>query len=382
MRSPRPDPPARPAVTSWAHHSALFDANPHATFALSLDGRFTDVNDITAELSGYGREQLLGLDFGRLVDADHLETATETFGLAASGKPQKVQIAMRTSHGTSLDLNVAIVPVVVDDVVVGVAGIAEDITAENAMRRDLEAARVAAEGAAEAKSMFLATMSHEVRTPLTSMLASAELLDDGELSPSQQHLLGIMHRSGQRLLRLVSDILDVSRLEAGRLSLTVESISVAALLDEVLAWARPQADARELELSLVIAPGTPERLQADPLRVAQVVTNLVGNAVKFTDTGQVRLRLDPAELTGESALRITVEDTGPGIAPDQLERVFESFTQADGSRTRRHGGAGLGLAICRELIELLGGTLEATSELGTGSTFTATVPVRSPHGPR
>ncbi|WP_157682935.1 sensor histidine kinase [Nocardioides scoriae] len=358
------------------HYEALFADNPHATFTLDATGTFVEANEVTQEISGYPLEQLRRLSFDRLLPADVVPDAAKAFADAWSREPQKVHTAMRTRTGEVLDLNVALVPVVVDGEVVAVHGVAEDMTVETGMRRDLEAARRTAEQADQAKSMFLANMSHEVRTPLTSILGNSELLADSDLDDDQRRRLEVVQRSALQLLRLVNDILDVSRLEAGKLTVTAEPMSVPALVEEVLVWAAPAADRAGLELVGEVEPDAPHRLRADPLRVTQVLTNLVGNAVKFTEAGSVRLLVSRAVTTsGEPAVRFVVADTGPGIDDGQLESLFESFTQADPTQTRRHGGAGLGLAICRELVELLGGRLEASSTPGVGSRFGVTLPL-------
>lgn len=359
---------------STERYRALFFDNPHATFSVSLDGHFLDANQVTLDLSGYDLETLRSMRFDELLLAEGLPEAVAAFEGALAQESQKLQTSMRNAAGEVLELNVAVVPVVVDGEVVELHGVAEDMTRENAMMRDLEDARRSAEEAAAAKTMFLANMSHEVRTPLTSVLGATELLADGELDAEQRHLVEVVHRSGERLLLLVNDILDVSRLEAGRLRLDPVELRVRDIVEDLRAWAEPLAVRRGLRLRCEVPDDLP-LVVADPARLSQVLTNLVGNALKFTETGTIEIvtarsqRVLADDGPPVATVRFTVADTGAGIPPDQLESLFEPFSQLDSSQTRRHGGAGLGLAICRQLVDLMGGVLEATSEPGVGSRF-------------
>lgn len=366
----------RALAESNERYRSLFDYFPHAAFSLDVTGSFIDANQVARELSGYTLAEFQQVDFTHLIIPEHLPRALAAFEGALAREPQKLEATMRTKSGEPMELNLAVVPVVVAGEVVGVHGTAENITDENAMRRELERTRRAAEEANAAKSLFLANMSHEVRTPLTSVLGATELLADGSLDAQQHHLVEIVHRSGEKLLRLVNDILDVSRLEAGTLDIAHAAFSVVAVVDDVLAWARPLAQREQLELVCAVDPRVPERLTGDAFRISQVLTNLLGNAFKFTDTGVVTLRADLLARTDYHVdVRFVVTDTGIGMPGDQLPTLFESFTQADTSTTRKYGGAGLGLAICRELVQLMNGTIEAASVPGAGSTFVVVLPL-------
>ena len=363
-------------------YRSLFDYFPHAAFSLDADGVFVDANEVARELSGYSLEEFRQVDFTHLVVPEDLPRALDAFAGALAREPQKLTATMLTKSGATMELNLAVVPVIVGNEVVGVHGTAEDVSEENAMRRELERTRRAAEEANASKSLFLANMSHEVRTPLTSVLGATELLSDGDLDPSQQHLVDIVRRSGEKLLRLVNDILDVSRLEVGTLDVAHAAFSIVAVLDDVLAWAQPIADREELDLVVAVDPRVPERLVGDAFRVQQVLTNLLGNALKFTENGSVTLRADLlARGEHHVDVRFEVADTGIGMPGEQLPGLFESFTQADTSTTRKYGGAGLGLAICRELVLLMDGTIEAASSPGEGSTFTVVLPLGLVAGP-
>ena len=369
----------RELAESKERYRSLFAYSPHAAFSLDLDGTFVDANAVAQELSGYTLEEFAEVDFTHLLAPEDVGRAAAAFEGALHRQPQKLQATMLTKDGRRMELNLAAVPVIVDDEVVGVHGTAEDMTKENALLRDLEGARRAAEEASAAKSLFLANMSHEVRTPLTSVLGAGEMLAEGDLDPRQRYLVEVVRRSGERLLRLVNDILDVSRLESGHVEMAVGAFDVRALVEDALAWARPFAEREHLDLCSVIADEVPRVLLGDSFRITQVLTNLIGNALKFTDCGGVSVRVDLESVDGNThRLRLAVEDSGIGISEEQLPLLFESFAQADTSTTRRYGGAGLGLAICRELVALMSGTIEACSIPGEGTTFTVVLPLTPP----
>ncbi len=235
---------------------------------------------------------------------------------------------------------------------------------------DLKQAREAAEQAARVKSEFLANMSHEIRTPLNAMLGLAQLLEGEALSAEQRHLVQGLHTAGRSLLGLVNDILDLSKLESDRLRVEVRTYAPAAVLAQVESLLGQQARAKGLDFRLEIPAGLSSWLRGDPLRLEQILVNLVGNAVKFTERGGVRIRVSQQEVdTRTVRLRLEVRDTGIGIGHEDLALLGTPFTQADGSITRRFGGTGLGLAISKQLVERMGGCVGVDSTLGVGSTF-------------
>ncbi|HEY6179773.1 MAG TPA: ATP-binding protein, partial [Kofleriaceae bacterium] len=244
-----------------------------------------------------------------------------------------------------------------------------------AMNTELVKARDIADAASRAKSEFLANMSHEIRTPMNGVLGMAELLLATELTPRQRNLTENVQRSAVSLLAVINDILDFSKVEAGRLELEELDLDVRDVIEDTVELLARSAHVKGLELVTSIPPGVPTRLRGDPGRLRQIVTNLVGNAIKFTESGHVIVAVADGGLddAGRRALHIDVSDTGIGISCEALDRLFTAFTQADGSMSRRYGGSGLGLVIVRKLCRLMHGDVTVTSEPGRGSMFSVTV---------
>ena len=222
-------------------------------------------------------------------------------------------------------------------------------------------------------------MSHELRTPMNDVLGLTDLVLSGTLDDRQRHFLQLAHQSVQSLMQVISDILDISKIEADRLTLVLEAVPLRELLTRALAPLQVQAEKRGLALDCNIAANLPQRVVIDPLRWCQVLVNLVGNALKFTATGAITVQLD-CRPHGEHGLLLdcSVKDTGVGMSPNELKVVFEPFTQADASITRRYGGTGLGLSIARRLVQLMNGQIEVQSSPGLGSCFRFVVPVTLP----
>ena len=256
----------------------------------------------------------------------------------------------------------------------GVVSVVRDITADE---RRLRQATAAAEAANEAKSQFLANMSHEIRTPLNAVLGLNALMLGGRLTSEQRRHAELIGNAGQLLLALINDILDLSKIEVGGMQLAEQPFNPARAAQEVLALLRERATEKGLDLTLTLAPELPDCVLADPVRVRQVMFNLVGNALKFTDQGRVAVSLSQrAADNGDVLLVLTVQDTGIGIPADALPHLFDRFTQADTSAARRHGGSGLGLAIAKEVAHIMGGGIEVSSQPQVGSTFVATLRCR------
>ena len=273
--------------------------------------------------------------------------------------------------------------IIIGFIVLAVAGavlmqrVAEALAKMEAARLALIAAKEAAEAADAAKTRFLANMSHEVRTPLNGVLGMAQVMAADTLSEPQAKRLRILEESGQALLALLNDILDIARLEHGGVRLRSEIFDLSALVDASCAAFSGAAAAKGLQLTVDLDPAMRGRWTGDPVRLRQVLGNLVANAVKFTEQGSVTVRVRRA---GKGGLRFEVEDTGVGIAPEHLPDLFKTFSQVDSSLTRAHDGAGLGLAISRELVELMNGTIGVHSTPGEGSCFYFTVPLNQAAG--
>ncbi len=240
--------------------------------------------------------------------------------------------------------------------------------------RELRKAKDAAEAANMAKSDFLATMSHEIRTPMNGMLAMADLLSKASLAPRQKRYAEVIAKSGQSLLAIINDILDFSKIEAGRLDLETIPVRPADILDDVVSLFWERAASKNIDLAAYVAPNAPEEIEGDPVRISQILSNLVNNALKFTEDGHVIVSVavkgdNPTNKNAQCALEFSVSDTGVGIAKDKQAAIFEAFSQADQSTTRRYGGTGLGLAICRKLVEAMKGEIGLTSRPGKGSRF-------------
>jgi len=244
------------------------------------------------------------------------------------------------------------------------------------LSRELEVKRREAERATQAKSDFLATMSHEIRTPLNAIIGMADVLSATPLSPEQQKCVDVFQRNGVSLLNLINDILDLSKVEAGRVELEATAMDLRDVIARAMEVVEGRARTKGLSLRQTIAPEVPVHLIGDPNRLRQIIINLLGNSIKFTDKGglEVRVECDPDDsraglLPGQSRLRFGISDTGIGIPEDKLGLIFESFSQADSSTTRRYGGTGLGLAISKQLVELMDGHIWVESKVGVGSTF-------------
>ncbi|MBL8352990.1 MAG: response regulator [Burkholderiaceae bacterium] len=258
----------------------------------------------------------------------------------------------------------------------GTVSVYRDVTRARAAAEELERARLAAEAANEAKTRFLATMSHELRTPLNGVLGMNGLLLDTALDPRQRMYAETIRSSGEALLDIINDVLDMSRLEAGRMVLESVVFDPVALVGEVAALLSARATDKGITLTMADPPGMPARLVGDAGRIRQVLFNLIGNAVKFTQAGSVVVQSEHAARgDGRVDWTLRVRDTGIGIAPEVLPTLFERFTQADNSFSRRYGGSGLGLAISRELVELMGGEIGVASRLGEGSEFRVRLPL-------
>ncbi len=260
-----------------------------------------------------------------------------------------------------------------------ISHMAIEVANSNRANQALKAATLAAEKANAAKTDFLATISHEIRTPMNAVMAAVQLLDRTDPTPEQAAHIKMMSQASEVLMGLLNDVLDLSRIEAGKMSLDPTDLELRPALEALISLWQPQAAAKACQLVLTVAPDVPDILHVDSLRLRQILFNLLSNAVKFTEEGQISLNVGPSNarsLGAHRGLYFEVVDTGCGISDEVLGRLFGSFEQADAGTTRQHGGSGLGLAISRRLAENMGGSLTVQSRLGEGSTFRLDLPLR------
>jgi PAS domain S-box-containing protein len=375
---------------SEEQHRQVFAAACDGFLVFDLDGIVVDANPAACRLYGYTRDEFLGLTGKHFVHPDHAHVfesfkqqtkdnqsfTAESVDVRKDGSSFHVEVhgSRVTFHGTPHLL------AVVHDITQRKQAeqkLKQTVTALESANKALEDYNRLAESATRAKSEFLANMSHEIRTPMTAILGFADLLlaeADGNAAPSERlEALRTIQRNGQYLLDLLNDILDLSKIEAGKLDVAREVHSPVQLLNEVVSLMRVRSDAKNLTLDLEYRGAIPESIQSDPLRIRQVLINLIGNAIKFTERGSVRVIAQIVQkLDGPTLLQIDVVDTGIGLTQEQSARLFRPFSQADSSTTRRFGGTGLGLTISKRLAEMLGGDITMSSTSGKGSTFSAT----------
>jgi PAS domain S-box-containing protein len=357
--------------------SVLDAATEAAIIATDVDGVITVFNSGAERMLQYSSADLVGCPNPLVI---HLETdgLSEPREINQQAEFSARECVYARRDGSRLTVNLSVTAIRdAGGNVTGYLSVATDVTERRQARDTLQAAKDAAERANRAKSEFVATMSHEIRTPMNGVLGFANLLRDTPLNEEQRDFLRNIEDSGQNLLGIINDILDFSKIEAGAMTLENIPFDLADAVGEVVALMAGKAEEKHLELGLSIMPNVPRRVIADPGRLKQILVNLVGNAIKFTSLGFVHVEVSAYGEGPRTGLRISVRDTGIGIAHAAQSALFQKFTQADASTTRRYGGTGLGLAICRQLVDLMGGTIGIDSTPGCGSTFWFSLPVQS-----
>lgn len=341
---------------------SLLEAQGDIIVRRDSSGRITYANDAFCKLAGKSRETLTGSaselsvrDRGVVtVQADgtrmHDEKVESDHGVRWISWRE---VSVRSDNGTE------------------VQGVGRDVTSRVEAEQALTLARDQAEAASRTKSRFLATVSHEIRTPLNGMLGMADLLLDTQLTPEQLTYTKAAKTSGETLLTLIEEILDFSKIEAGRLDIESRPFALASMIEESVELMAPRAQAKGIEIVSYVDERIPANVIGDVARLRQVLLNLIGNAVKFTEQGGIGVVVEPGDF--ENQIRIQVRDTGIGISEEDLPRIFRDFEQADGSSTRKYGGTGLGLAISKRIIERMDGRIDVASQVGVGSTFSISV---------
>lgn len=375
--------------TSEARYRALVESIGESIFQLDRNGYYIFVNEAGSTVLGYADpDAVIGKHLRDVLDQAAAEQATRLLQtLVETGRPVRKEMQLRV-HDLISNHAISAVPIF-DSTgrVQSAIGVAHDITERTRMETMLREARDAADAANQAKSTFLARMSHELRTPLHTTLGFAQILDrDPDTRPQHREYVRSIARSGEHLLTLINDILDMAKIEAGHITLHMQPVELYTLVDDVTAMFQLRAAQRAVALQCVYDPCAPCLVHADAGKLRQVLINLLSNAIKFTDTGSITLRLNDRGLASRDAapgenedtsvrlLEFAVQDTGIGIDPAYLQRIFEPFSQAPAG-SREQEGTGLGLAISRQFVQLMGGNLTVESTVGGGSTFSFTVPV-------
>ncbi|UYY57512.1 ATP-binding protein [Sphingomonas sp. S2-65] len=361
-----------------------------AVLRIDLSGVCTYASPSSEHVLGATPDMLVGLPIGMDADAEHRYELVEFHHLLATGAIERgvvtyrAQKLDRSGDAVWIEAHSGLVRNPETGEPVEILASLRDVTERKRLELELEAARVRAEAAVSAKSSFLANMSHEIRTPMNGVLGFADLLLHGDLGPEQQRHVQLIVDSGKAMMRLLNDILDLSKIEAGQMQIAPERVDLRHALRNCFKLMLPAAEQKGLRLCFDVAPELPGHVHIDGLRLRQIVLNLLANAVKFTERGEVTFRARHAE--GEAGidpgtLEIAVSDTGVGIAPERLSAIFEQFVQAENSTAQRFGGTGLGLAISNQLAALMGGGLSVESTTGTGTTFLLRLPLREVAAP-
>lgn len=342
-----------------------------------LDGRIRFVNKTWAKYHGYTHEELIGLDLSSFHAArQNHEVLSELYKRVKSDGSHEWQINQKRKDGTQFPATMTASLLSNEKGrAIGLVIALRDISLHVEKERELKAAKAQAEDASIAKSEFLANMSHEIRTPLNGVMGVLNLLQDTTLGSEQMDLVETGKRSANGLLTVINDILDFSKIEAGKLDIEIINFDMRGTIEEVVELPAMLAHQKQLEFAYEVLPDVPTLLKGDPGRIRQIIINLCNNAIKFTNQGEIYLRIALAQETDDNAtLYFEVRDSGIGIAEERLSAIFESFQQSDSSTTREYGGTGLGLTICKKLVNLMGGEIGVKSQLGKGSVFWLTVP--------
>jgi two-component system sensor histidine kinase/response regulator len=352
--------------------AAIVASTDDAIIGKNLNGIVTDWNFGAERIFGYTADEMIGASIMRLIPPDRQEEELVILSRIRRGdRVDNFESIRRASDGREINCSITVSPIK-DSLgqVVGASKAVRDITERKRAEQELHHAKGVAEAANRAKSQFLANMSHEIRTPMNGVIGMTGLLLAGNLEPQQRDFAETVRTCADDLLTIINDILDFSKIEAGKLSFELLDFDLIETVESVLDLLAEPAQTKNIELICEMPPALFTRLRGDPGRLRQILTNLIGNAIKFTERGEVIVSISKDNETETHVrLHFRVEDSGIGISPEAQGRLFEAFSQADGSMTRKYGGTGLGLAIAKQLAALMGGEMGVQSELGKGSTF-------------
>src|SRR3989442_8671008 len=361
--------------------NTLIEVSPLAIVVEDLTPRIQLCNPAFEKLFGYTKQEAREYSLDNLVSPPEMRAEAEALTSQVHSGDAVHQIAQRRrKDGSLVDVEIHGVPLRVGGKLAGQFALYQDITERKKGDKELREAKEAAESANRAKGEFLANMSHEIRTPLNAVLGMTELVLDSDLTPDQRDSLRLVRSSVEALLGIINDILDFAKIEARHLELEHIPFQLREMLGDTLKTLAVRAHQKGLELSLDVSPEVPEEFVGDPARLRQVIVNLVGNGIKFTETGEVVVRVKANSVSAdETELQFAVSDTGVSIPKEMHTKIFEAFSQADSSTTRKYGGTGLGLSITAQLVHLMGGGIRVESEPGQGSTFHFTVRLQVGH---
>jgi PAS domain S-box-containing protein len=365
-------------------YRSLIEATTAIVWNTPASGEFEAEQPAWSAFTGQTFEELRGSGWLAAVHPDDRPNTANAWSAAVAARSlYQVEHRLRRHDGEYRHMLVRAVPILAKGGGIREwVGVHADIDTEKQAEAAMREAKDAALAATRSKSEFLANMSHEIRTPLNGIIGMAELTLDTELSPEQREYVGMVKLSADHLLTVINDILDFSKIEAGKLELDLVDFNLRDTLDDTVATLAMRAHKKGLELADHVSLDVPDALRGDPHRLCQVIVNLIGNAIKFTEAGEVVLHVEVDSRTeDETILHFTVSDTGIGITPDQQQKLFKAFSQADTSTTRKYGGTGLGLAISARLVQIMGGDIWLESQIGRGSTFHFTAPFGPALGP-
>ena len=351
--------------------NALIENSPLAIMVLDAAEKVQLCNPAFEQMFQYSRLEILGKSAdGLLAEGNLLAEARNISRETLGGAPINLVTQRMRKDRSLVDVELHGVPLVVNGEVVGSLGIYQDISGRKRAEEAMRKAKELAEASSRAKSEFLANMSHEIRTPMNGILGMTELVLDTDLTSEQRDSLGLVKLSAESLLSIINDILDFSKIEAGKLAMELIPFEIRESLGEAMKALSYRAHQRGLELIYEVQPDVPEALVGDPGRIRQIIVNLVANSIKFTERGEIFVSVEKESESADSVrLHFAVKDTGIGIPADKQSKIFEAFSQADGSMARKYGGTGLGLTICNRLVGMMDGRIWVESEIGKGSTF-------------